>query len=89
MSVGSLYKTFLWEGVYYGLIAALIGSILGYFCSVLTEAATSDSLAFIPVPMIPMTEAAVFSVAACLLATVIPLWRISKLSIVEAVGAAE
>lgn len=89
MSVGSLYKTFLWEGVYYGIIAALIGSISGYFCSVLAEAAASNTLTFIPVPIIPMTEAAIFSVTACLFATVIPLWRISKLSIVEAVGAIE
>lgn len=29
MSVSSLYKTFLWEGVYYGLIASGIGAVAG------------------------------------------------------------
>ena len=28
MSAGSLYKTFLWEGAYYGIIASVIGSVL-------------------------------------------------------------
>ncbi len=89
MSLGSLYKTFLWEGVYYGLIAALIGSIAGYFSTVLIEAAISDTLAFVAVPVGPILEASACSVAACLLATAIPLRRISGLSIVEAVGAVE
>ncbi len=89
MSLGSLYKTFLWEGVYYGLIAALIGSITGYLSTVLIEAAISDALAFVAVPVGPILEASACSVAACLLATAIPLRRISGLSIVEAVGAVE
>ena len=29
MSTASLYRTFLWEGAYYGLLAAAIGAISG------------------------------------------------------------
>ncbi|CUQ51366.1 FtsX-like permease family [Dorea longicatena] len=43
MSSGSLYKTFLWEGAYYGVIASVIGSVLGYVCTIFIEAATSDT----------------------------------------------
>lgn len=89
MSIGSLYKTFLWEGIYYGMSAALIGSVTGYICSMVVEAATSDIFALIPVPVASILEATIVSVAACLAATAIPLRRISKLSIVEAVGAVE
>lgn len=89
MSVESLYKIFLWEGIYYGVIAAGVGSVAGYFGSMFAEAAVSDTFALIPVPVVPILEAAVFSVAACLAATAIPLRRISKLSIVEAIGAVE
>lgn len=89
MSVGSLYKTFLWEGIYYGMTAALIGSVAGYICSMFVEAATSDIFALIPVPVASILEAMIVSVAACLAATAIPLCRISRLSIVEAVGAVE
>lgn len=89
MSVGSLYRTFLWEGAYYGIIAAMAGSITGYLCTVLTEAAASDTLALAPVPVVPILEAAAVSVFACLLATAVPLRRISRLGIVEAIGTAD
>ena len=29
MSAASLYKTFLWEGAYYGIFASAIGAVLG------------------------------------------------------------
>lgn len=83
MSVESLYRTFLWEGVYYGMTAAVIGSIGGYLCTMLTEAATSNTLTLVPVPVVPILEAAAVSVAACLSATAVPLRRISKMGIVE------
>lgn len=89
MSVGSLYRSFLWEGAYYGLIAAAVGGIAGYLCTVLLEAAADGALTFTPIPAAPILEATVVSVAACLLATAAPLLRISKLGIVEAIGAVE
>lgn len=89
MSVGSLYRTFLWEGAYYGMIAAVTGSITGYLSTMLMEAAMSNVLTLVPVPVIPILESAVVSVAACLAATALPLRQISRLGIVEAVGAVE
>ncbi len=89
MSVGSLYRTFLWEGAYYGMIAAVTGSLIGYLCTMLMEAAMSNVLTLVPVPVIPILESAVVSVAACLAATALPLRQISRLGIVEAVGAVE
>ena len=35
MIARSFYKTFLWEGAYYGMIAAVIGNALGYICTFL------------------------------------------------------
>ena len=50
MSVGSLYKTFLWEGAYYGIIASVIGSVLGYVCTIFIEAAMSDTIQLVAIP---------------------------------------
>lgn len=85
MSVGSLYRTFLWEGIYYGMYAAVLGGVAGYLCSILVEAAASDTLTLVSVPVTAILEAGVISVVSCLLATAVPLRRISKLSIVESV----
>lgn len=89
MGAGSLFKVFLWEGAYYGLIAAAVGSVAGYVCTIFVEAASRDELRLVAVPVIPIAEAAVLAIAACLLATCIPLRRISKMSIVKSIGAAE
>lgn len=89
MSKGSLYKVFLWEGAYYGLIASVIGGVLGYVCTIFVNAATTDALQLIAVPLPAVLEAAVLAVAACLLATCIPLRRIGKMSVVEAIEAVE
>jgi len=89
MSAGSLFKVFLWEGAYYGMSAAVIGSIAGYICTIFVEAATTDMLQLVAVPVIPIAEAAVLAIAACLLATCIPLRRISKMSIVDSIEAVE
>lgn len=85
MSAGSLYKTFLWEGAYYGIIAVIIGGIAGYICTIFISAATTDTVQFVAVPVLTMIEAAVFSLAACLLATCVPLRKISKMDIVSAI----
>lgn len=86
MSAGSLYKTFLWEGAYYGMAASVLGGMLGYLGTVVIHAATTDIVQLVPVPYLSMMEAVVVSVAACLLATVVPLRVIAKMDIVDSVG---
>lgn len=89
MSAASLYKTFLWEGAYYGIIAAVIGAVLGYVCCIFIGAARTDTLQLVAVPIMAIAEAAAISVAACLLATAIPLRSIAKMNIVDSIDAAE
>ena len=89
MSSGSLYKTFLWESAYYGIIASVIGSVLGYVCTIFIEAATSDTLQLVAIPVIPILEATLLAVGACLMATAIPLRKISKMSIVDSIETVE
>ncbi len=85
MSAVSLYKTFLWEGAYYGIIASVVGGVSGYICTVFVNAATTDTLQLVAVPYLSILEAAVISIAACLLATAIPLRAIAKMNIVESI----
>ena len=89
MSTGSLFKVFLWEGAYYGLFAAVIGSVVGYICTTFVEAAATDTIQLVAIPIIPIAEATVLAIGACLLATCIPLRRISKMSIVNSIEAVE
>ena len=89
MDAGSLYKTFLWEGAYYGIIAAVIGNIVGYICTIFVDAATTDTIQLVSVPIIPIAEATVLSVGACLLATCIPLRKIAQMSIVDSIETVE
>lgn len=86
MSAKSLYRTFLWEGVYYGIIATLIGGILGYGCSLFINVAADDIVQAMIMPLITVVEAAIASILACLLATSIPLRKISKMDIALAIG---
>ena len=85
MSAASLYKTFLWEGAYYGIFASVIGAVLGYVCCIFVGAAKTDTLQLVTVPVMAIIEAAVVSIAACLLATAIPLRAIAKMNIVESI----
>lgn len=85
MSTASLYRTFLWEGAYYGIFASVIGAVLGYVCCIFVGAAKTDTLQLVAVPVMAIIEAAVVSVAACLLATAIPLRSIAKMNIVESI----
>ena len=89
MSAGSLYRVFLWEGAYYGMIASVIGGIAGYLCTISVEAATTDTLRLVAVPVVPILEASGLAIAACLLATCVPLRKIRRMSIVGAIGAVE
>lgn len=85
MSAVSLYKTFLWEGAYYGIIASVIGAVLGYICCIFVGAAQTDTLQLVAVPVMAIVEAAIISIASCLLATAIPLCSIAKMNIVESI----
>lgn len=85
MSSHSLYKTFLWEGFYYGLIASVIGAVCGYICTIFVGAATTDSLQLVQIPIAAILEATIVSVIACLAATAVPLCSIGKMSIVESI----
>ncbi len=89
MSAGCLYKTFLWEGAYYGIFATLIGAVSGYICCVFVEAARTDTLRLVGVPVIAIAEAAIISILACLLATAIPLRSIARMSIVDSIETVE
>lgn len=89
MSAISLYKTFLWEGAYYGMIAAVIGSIVGYICTIFVDAADTGAIQLVTIPIVPILEAAVLSVGACLLATAMPLHSISRMNIVESIETVE
>lgn len=89
MSAGSLYKTFLWEGAYYGVIAAIIGNTVGYICTIFVNAATTDTIQLVSVPILPIVEATVLSIGACLLATCIPLRKIAGMSIVDSIETVE
>lgn len=89
MSAGSLYKTFLWEGAYYGIIAAVIGNIIGYICTIFVNAATTDTIQLVSVPILSIVEATVLSIGACLLATCIPLKKIAGMSIVDSIETVE
>lgn len=85
MNRRSLYQSFLWEGVYYGLIASIIGAIAGYICTIFISAAQTDNLALVPIPWLPILEASVAAIFACIIATCIPLRKIAKMDIVDAI----
>ncbi|WP_369283648.1 ABC transporter permease [Oscillibacter sp. GMB15532] len=89
MSAGSLYKTFLWEGAYYGMIASVIGAAAGYICTIFVGSAQTDTVQLVSIPFRSIAEAAVISIAACLTATYIPLKRIAKMNIVESIETVE
>ena len=89
MSTASLYKTFLWEGAYYGIIAGVIGAVAGYICTIFVEAAATDQLALVAVPIVPIMQSAIASIIACLIATCIPLYQIAKISIVDSIETVE
>lgn len=89
MSTASLSLTFLWEAAYYGMISSVIGSILGYICTIFIQAAANSTLQFTAVPILPIIEAAGFTIGVCLLTTSIPLRKISNMSIVESIETIE
>lgn len=86
MSAESLYKTFLWEGDYYGIIASVAGSLLGYICTMFIQAAITDSLELVAIPVTSIVQASTLAICACLLATAVPLRSIAKMNIVESIS---
>lgn len=89
MSSKSLYKTFLWEGAYYGIFASIIGSVLGYICSIFVNAAATNEIQLIPIPFLSMMEVTILSLIACLIATYISLIKIAKMNVVESIEIVE
>ena len=89
MSAASLYKTFLWEGAYYGIFASVIGAVFGYICCIFVGAAQTDALQLVTVPVVAIVEAAIISIVACLLATAIPLRSIARMNIVDSIETVE
>lgn len=85
MSSESLYRTFLWEAAYYGLIASAVGGLCGYLSTILISSAATDRLALTAVPVLTIAQATFFAIAACLVATVIPLRKIAKMDIVSSI----
>lgn len=82
MSNSSLYKMFLWEGVYYGIFAAIFGSIAGYVSSIIINMATIEKLDFTNIPITSILQATIISILACIIATLIPLRKVKKMNII-------
>jgi len=57
--------------------------------SVLMNAAATGELDLSNFPLIPVLSASCLSIAACLIATVIPLGKIKRMSIVESIDTVE
>lgn len=71
------------------MIAAVIGSIVGYICTIFVDAADTGAIQLVAIPIVPIIEATILSIGACLLATAMPLRSISKMNIVESIEAVE
>lgn len=89
MSAASLYKTFLWEGAYYGMIAAPLGAALSYVCCIFIGAAATDAFQLVAVPLGAIAQASILSIAVCLTATAIPLRSIAGMNIVDCIETSE
>lgn len=89
MSKKSLYKTFLWEGVYYGIIAVIFGTITGYVCTIFVEAAITEQIQLVAFPVISAAQAAMATVLSCFITTCLPLRQIAKMSIINSIETIE
>lgn len=89
MSEESLYRVFLWEGVYYGMAAAVSGGIAGSAFAVFIETAATGELHLPGALGVSVVLAAALSTGACMLATWIPLRRIRRMSIVDSLETVE
>ena len=89
MSAGSLYRTFLWEAAYYGLIASVLGAAAGTLCTAFIQAAVSGGFSFPTIPFLAILEASVLSILACLAAAALPLKQIARMNIVDSIETVE
>ncbi len=71
------------------MIAGVIGNVIGYICTIFVDAATTDAIQLVSVPIAPIIEATVLSIVACLLATCIPRRKIARMSIVDSIETVE
>lgn len=87
MSRTGLYQTFLWEGAYYGLLAAALGGAAGCISYTLVQSAAAEqvSVSLSWGLALSVAEAAAAAVAVCLGATALPLRRIAGMDAVEAI----
>jgi putative ABC transport system permease protein len=92
MSLGAddvfVYKIFIFEALLLGVVGGVLGSGLGVFASVIlgpVMLGTSTSLNNIPGFVIPLSIGV--SVAACLIASLYPTWRATKIDPVSALKA--
>jgi putative ABC transport system permease protein len=92
MSLGAddvfVYKIFIFEALLLGVVGGVLGSGLGVFASVVlgpVMLGTSTSLNNIPGFVIPLSIGV--SVAACLIASLYPTWRATKIDPVSALKA--
>jgi len=92
MSLGAddvyIYKTFLYEALIMGLAGGIAGSALGVTSSlVVGPAMLSTAIRLVDVPTFIVPLSLALSVAACLLASLYPTWRATKIDPVSALKA--
>lgn len=92
MSLGAdnrhLYKMFFWESVVLGLVGGLIGILVGVLSSILFGSVFINvqiNIAEVPLYVVPLAIA--LSVLSCLVASIYPTWRASKVDPVKALKA--
>jgi putative ABC transport system permease protein len=90
MSLGAddmfVYTIFIFEALLLGLVGGVLGSGLGVLVSVfLGPGLLSTSISSIPLQVIPLSIGV--SVAACLIASIYPTWRATKIDPVTALKA--
>ena len=71
--------------MFYGIIATVIGSVIGYICILFIDAAANEVFKITSFPFLSAFEAAFIFIGACLVATLLPLLRVSKMNIVECI----
>ena len=89
MGTKSLYKTFVWEGMYYGMGGLLGGGILGCISAVLICFSATGTIKLISISPMSVIGVIVITFIVCLISTCIPLRKISNMSIVDALTTIE